>query len=129
MQRKTGAQQPITEKLAAVGAWLAEKKAGDVLALDLSGSNTVTEGLVIATASSVRHAQGLADHMLFESKAAGYEFLRMEGYQTGRWILLDMNDIVISILLEEARGLYRLEDLWKNAAVVLDTRAAAQTGQ
>ncbi len=113
---------PATEKLERVSSWIREKKGRDILALDLTKCRTFTEGIIIATANSVRHAQGLADHILAESKAERYEFLHMEGYQTGQWILLDMNDLVVSILQEDTRELYRLEDLWKNAGTVLDTR-------
>ncbi len=113
---------PIVEKLTRAASWIREKKGGDILALDLTQSHTFTEGIIIVTASSIRHAQGLADHILAESKAERYEFLHMEGYQAGQWILLDMNDLVISIFQEETRELYRLEDLWKNAGTVLDTR-------
>lgn len=113
---------PIREKLERVASWIEEKKGKDVIAFDLSGTHTFTEGIIIATADSIRHAQGLADHILQESKAAQYEFFRMEGYQNGLWILLDMNDCVISIFQEETRELYRLEDLWKTAQTVLDTR-------
>lgn len=113
---------PVEEKLKRVSSWIQEKKGGDILALDLTKSHSFTEGIVIVTASSVRHAQGLADHVLAEGKAERYEFLHMEGYQTGQWILLDMNDLVVSIFQKEARELYRLEDLWQNAAIVMDTR-------
>ena len=113
---------PVREKLERIAGWILEKKGKDLLALDLTQKHTFTEGIIIVTASSIRHAQGLADHILQESKAERFEFLRMEGYQTGQWILLDLNDLVISIFQEEARELYRLEDLWKNAEVVLDAR-------
>ena len=113
---------PVTEKLERVSEWLTEKKGKDLVALDVSANNTFTEGIIIVTANSIRHAQGLADHILAESKIANYEFLRMEGFQTGQWILLDMNDLVVSIFQQESRELYRLEDLWKAAAVLRDTR-------
>lgn len=122
------ADVPVREKLQTISSWLVDKKAGNVLALDLTLNNTFTEGIIIATASSVRHAQGLAEHVLQESKAARYEYLRMEGFQTGQWILLDMNDLVVSILQEEARDLYRLEDLWKTAAIVYDSRDSDVAG-
>ena len=113
---------PIQDKLTIITDWIVAKKGGDVLALDLTQKHTFTEGIIIVTANSIRHAQGLADHILLESKAAKFEFMRMEGYQTGQWILLDMNDVVVSIFQEEARELYRLEDLWKTALIVADTR-------
>ncbi|CAK7012229.1 MAG: Ribosomal silencing factor RsfS [Desulfovibrio sp.] len=113
---------PVQEKLQTIANWILEKKGGDVLALDLTQNNTFTEGIIIVTANSIRHAQGLADHVLAESKAIPFEFLRMEGYQVGQWILLDMNDVIVSIFQEESRELYRLEDLWKSAPAVVDTR-------
>lgn len=116
---------PVREKLERIARWIEEKKGRDILALDLTANHTFTEGIIIVTASSIRHAQGLADHILEESKPERFEFLRMEGYQTGQWILLDMNDLVISIFQEDTRELYRLEDLWKNAETVLDTRNRA----
>lgn len=113
---------PIQEKLQTVTDWVVAKKGSDVLSLDLSRNQTFTEGIIIITANSIRHAQGLADHILQESKSVGFEFLRMEGYQTGQWILIDMNDLVISIFQGDTRELYRLEDLWKTAFIVADTR-------
>ncbi|MCC8194993.1 MAG: ribosome silencing factor [Deltaproteobacteria bacterium] len=122
---KKFADVPVREKLDRITGWIEEKKGKDILALDLSRINTFTEGIIIVTASSIRHGQGLADHILAQSKAERYEFLRMEGFQTGQWILLDMNDLVISIFQKETRELYRLEDLWKNAETVADTREHA----
>ena len=116
---------PVKEKLERISLWIEEKKGKDVLALDLTRINTFTEGIIITTASSIRHAQGLADFILAECKTEHYEFLSMEGYQTGQWILLDLNDLVVSILQEDARELYRLEDLWKTAETVRDTRKAS----
>jgi ribosome-associated protein len=116
---------PVREKLERVSGWIRDKKGRDVLALDLARGRAFTEGMIIVTANSIRHAQGLADHILAESRAERYEFLSMEGYQTGQWILLDMNDMVISIFQEETRELYRLEELWKHAGTVLDARERA----
>ena len=113
---------PVTEKLETVRTWMTEKKARDIVVLDLTQNNTFTEGILVATATSIRHAQGLADYILQESKALRFEFLRMEGYQTGQWILLDMNDLVVSIFQEDTRELYRLEELWKSAPVLYDSR-------
>lgn len=119
------ADLPVAEKLQRISDWITEKKGGDILALDLTEGSTFTEGIIIVTAQSIRHAQGLADHVLQECKAAGFEYLSMEGYQSGLWILLDMNDLLVCIFQEETRELYRLEDLWKSAPIVVDTRTRA----
>ncbi|GHV51393.1 ribosomal silencing factor RsfS [Deltaproteobacteria bacterium] len=112
------ATPPATEKIRRMANWAAEKKGRDIFGLDLISHNTFTDGILLITAGSIRHAQGLADYILQMSREAQFEFLRMEGYQNGQWILLDMNDVVISIFQKETRDLYRIEDLWKTAPVI-----------
>jgi len=110
------------EKAVRMVEWLTDKKGKDVLALDLSRENTLSEAMIIVTASSVRHGQGLADHLLEEAGKDNFEFLRMEGQTVGQWILLDFNDIVVHIFQRDNRELFRLEDLWPAAGVFADTR-------
>lgn len=114
------------EKLEQMGAWLKDKKARDLFILDLSGQGAFTEGMVLVSATSVRHAQGLADHMLEEAGRANYEFLHMEGFQTGTWILLDFNDVVVNIFQKDARLLYNIEGLWAGVPPVLDERGESE---
>ncbi len=121
-EKKTAA--PVRQKLETLVDWLSAKKGEDITALDLTPCRAFTEGIVIVTASSVGHAQGLADHILYECKGARFEYLSMEGYQTGQWILLDLNDLVVCIFQKDTRDLYRLEELWKSARVVADTRSS-----
>lgn len=110
------------EKVTAIVGWLEDKKARALVAFDLARENSLSEAIVIATATSVRHAQGLAEHVLQSAKQEGYEFLRMEGNSVGQWILLDLNDVVVHIFQSEARVLFRLEDLWTGMPVLADTR-------
>ena len=81
--------------------------------------------MVLVSATSVRHAQGLADHILEEAGRANYEFLHMEGYQNGAWILLDFNDVVVNIFQKDARLLYNIEGLWSGVKPLLDERDEA----
>ena len=113
---------PVQEKLEQMGAWLKDKKARELFVLNLSGQGAFTDGIILASATSVRHAQGLADHLLDEAGRANYEFLHMEGYQNGAWILLDFNDVVINIFQADARLLYNIEGLWAGVKPVLDER-------
>ncbi|MDL2272055.1 ribosome silencing factor, partial [Desulfovibrio sp. OttesenSCG-928-I05] len=106
----------------AVAQWLTDKKAENVVALDVSASRTFTDGILIASASSFRHAQGLADHVLDQCRDAKYEFLRMEGYQGGEWILIDCNDMIINIFQRDQRDLYRIEELWPQAELLHGSR-------
>ncbi len=119
---KKFSQTPSREKLLQMGEWLKDKKGRSLYILDLSGRGAFTEGIVLVSATSVRHAQGLADNLLDEAGRANYEFLHMEGYQTGSWVLLDFNDIVVNIFQAEARLLYNIEGLWADVPPLVDER-------
>ena len=113
---------PTVRKVETIIAWLTEKKALDLLALDLSKEHLLSEAVVIVTATSPRHAQGLADFVLEECRRQKMEYLRTEGYTAAQWILLDLNDVVVHIFQPSARDLYRLDDLWPSAGILADNR-------
>lgn len=103
------------EKAEKVALLMSEKKAADLMLFDLRGISGFTEYMIIASAGSLRQGQALADLILDYCKQNKFEFLRVEGYQAGRWILLDMNDVVVNIFQSDARELYNLEGLWADA--------------
>lgn len=118
----THSSAPTREKVSHMVDWLADKKARDILALDLSKEHSLSEAIIIVSATSVRHAQGLAEHILQQSRQQNYEFLRMEGHTVGQWILLDFNDVIVHIFQPDSRDLFRLDDLWPAAGILADTR-------
>ncbi len=118
----TFSKATTAQKVTAITERLREKKAKGLLALDISKENSVSEATVIVTATSVRHGQGLADHVLDLCKGEKFEYLHMEGYTVGQWILLDLNDVVVHIFQGESRELYRLDDLWPSAVTLTDAR-------
>ena len=120
---KRFADVSLEEKLAAVVTWLEEHKAARVVSIDMAEQGSFAEALVIASATSVRHAQSLADGIGEMCRARNYEYLRMEGYTAGQWILVDMNDIVVNVFLEPVRELYGLEALWGKAASLAEARS------
>lgn len=123
---RLAADTALCDKVAAVVDWLKEHKATDVVSMDLLGKGAFTEALVIASAGSVRHAQSLADSVGLLCRERAYEYLHMEGYAAGQWILVDMNDIVVNIFLEPVRAMYGLERLWgtsSSAACTKEPRA------
>jgi ribosome-associated protein len=99
----------------AVAGWLREKKAEDLMALDVNGLCGIAEGLVLATAGGVRHAKALAEHVLKMVKQHGIEYMGMEGHQGGNWILVDLNDVLVHIFQADSREFYNLEGLWSEA--------------
>ena len=66
----------------------------------------------MASAASVRQAQALADHVLACCGDHGFSYLGMEGYRTGQWVLVDLNDVLVNIFQEDQRSFYNLEGLW-----------------
>jgi ribosome-associated protein len=106
------------EKAQRLAALLNDKKARDLLVFDLRGISGFTDFMIVGTAGSVRQGQALADYMLDFCKQNNFEFLRVEGYQAGKWILLDMNDVVVNIFQSDSRELYNLEGLWADAPQV-----------
>lgn len=113
----------VFNKIELICSWLADKKGLGIVAVDLRGENYLAEGVIMCGATSLRHAQGLADFVLEEAKSRGYEFLSMEGYKNGSWILLDFNDVIVNILQADQRQLYRLEDLYPDSPRLRDERS------
>lgn len=94
-------------------AWLEEHKGKNITALSVN--NSLTDVVIIVTSSSVRHGKSLADGLIEFCKANHFEFFGKEGYDTGSWILVDLNDVIVHILSEESRELYNLEGLLRDA--------------
>lgn len=96
-----------------------EKKASDVLSLDLRSIGTaICDHFVICNADSSTAVAAIADNVLVKmEEKAGKKVLRMQGLENGFWIILDYGDVVVHIFLTEYRQFYRLEDLWADAKV------------
>ena len=109
-------QAPLAERAAAIGAWLLDHKALNLVRIDLS-SEAFADVLFVVSAQSARQGQALADGLAEFCRETNQEFLGMEGYQAAQWILVDLNDILVNIFQEQSRELYKLEDLWQQAAI------------
>jgi ribosome-associated protein len=95
---------------------LEDFKATDILVIDVSGKNPLTERMVIASGSSTRHVKSMADHLVVRSKAAGNPPLGVEGAGEGEWVLVDLNDVIVHLMLPQTRAFYNLEKLWEASA-------------
>ena len=92
-----------------------DKKAEDVTVLDVRGLTSYADYFVVVTADSDRQAGAIADHVEQTMKAQGITKVGVEGYETGRWILVDYGDVVAHVMNRESRGFYDLEGLWADA--------------
>lgn len=91
------------------------KKAEEVLLLDVRGLTSYADYFVVMTADSDRQAGAIADHVDEELKKAGHTKVGVEGYEGGRWILVDYGDVVAHVMNREAREFYDIEGLWADA--------------
>ena len=91
---------------------LDEHKALDISNIDVTTLTDVTDYLIICSATSTRHAKALADKLIRAMKKQGVKPLGLEGEDQGEWILADLQDVVVHIMLPEVREFYDLEKLW-----------------
>jgi len=96
-----------------------DKKAEDILVLNVSEVTTIADLFVICSGRGERQVQAIADAIVEKAKAAGRQPVGVEGYAGGRWVLIDLGDVVVHAFVPEERELYRLERLWGDAPVVL----------
>lgn len=92
---------------------LEDMKAVDILSMDVSGKSSFTDTLIFATGNSTRHVKSIADNVGIDAKAAGVEVLGIEGKGSAEWVLVDLNNVIVHIMLESTREFYQLEKLWE----------------
>lgn len=116
MKTKATTPAQLPEKIRRAAELALERKAGEVVALDLRGISSATDFFVIATGSSDIQVKAIADRVtegLREDLAEKPE--HVEGLQTARWVLLDYIDFVVHVFHPQARDFYQIETLWGDA--------------
>ena len=104
---------------------LEELKAKDVREIDVRGKTSIADLLVIASGTSARHVKSIADEVTRYAKKAGVIPLGVEGEVEGAWVLVDLGDVIVHVMLPRIREFYGLERLW----TVGDHGYAAGTAQ
>lgn len=95
---------------------LEDFKAIDIHQIDVRGQNPLTDLFVVASGSSVRHIKSMADNLIVKAKEAGSPPLGIEGDRQSEWVLVDLNDIIVHLMLPQTRAFYNLEKLWEAAS-------------
>ncbi|NWG01041.1 MAG: ribosome silencing factor [Thermoanaerobaculaceae bacterium] len=105
---------------------LEEKKAFEIVVLDVSLRTSIADAFILCSVSSLRQAQAVADAVDQALLACGRRALSVEGYHGSGWLLMDYGDFVLHIFLEERREYFALEQLWGDAPdITAKLRAAA----
>ena len=111
-RKKAVAQDPVDQLRQRVLAALEELKAKDVREIDVRGKTSIADSLIIASGTSTRHVKSIADEVVKYVKQAGMMPLGVEGQREAEWVLVDLGDIVVHIMLPRIREFYGLERLW-----------------
>lgn len=91
---------------------LENKKGIDIKHMEIKDVTTIADYFVIASGTSSTHIKSLADNVEYELKKDGIYPNKIEGYETGTWILMDYGDVVLHIFTEQERENYKIEELW-----------------
>ena len=92
-----------------------DKKAEDIVVLNMEGISLLADYIVICSGNSDRQVQAIARELIEKSNEAGNEVKSVEGFDSARWILVDLGDVVAHVFHKDERSYYNLERLWREA--------------
>jgi ribosome-associated protein len=91
---------------------LDDVKAQDIIKLDVRDMTTVTDYMIVASGTSRRHVQALVENVAERARKVGHKPIGVEGEEGGEWVLLDLQDALVHVMLPKVREFYNLEKLW-----------------
>lgn len=110
----TQSMEPL-EQVQSLAAAILDKKGTDVVALDVRELVAFADSFLLATGTSDRHVKTLADAVTERGREIGLKSQGREGYDDGRWVLIDLGDVIVHLFQQEVREHYDLERLWGDA--------------
>jgi ribosome-associated protein len=112
--RRAPRRNSALEKL--VLAALEDMKAVNVKLLDVRGQTDITDAMIVASGNSDRHVRAIADRVIEKTREAGRRPLGVEGTRDNEWVLVDLQDVLLHVMLPRVREFYAIEQLWEPAA-------------
>jgi ribosome-associated protein len=110
--RKSSPPVPAPDLRQQVHLALEELKARDVREIDVRGKTGITDYMVIASGTSTRHVKSIADEVMKYAKRMGNPPIGIEGEREAEWVLVDLGDVIVHVMLPRVREIYALERLW-----------------
>ena len=92
-----------------------DKKAEDIVVLNMEGISLLADYFIICTGNSDRQVQAIAREVIEQSNEAGNVVKSVEGFDAARWVLVDLGDVVVHVFHKDERSYYNLERLWREA--------------
>jgi ribosome-associated protein len=118
--RRSPRRNSALEKL--VLAALEDMKAVNVKLLDVRGLTDITDAMIVASGTSDRHVRSIAERVIEKARAAGRRPLGIEGTRDNEWVLVDLQDVLLHVMLPRVREFYAIEQLWEPNVVVARRR-------
>jgi ribosome-associated protein len=112
--RSRRAPRRVSALQSIVTAALEDMKAVNIKKLDVRGLTDIADTMMIASGNSDRHVRSIAEHVVEKAKAAGFRPLGVEGARDAEWVLVDLQDILVHVMLPRVREFYGLEKLWES---------------
>jgi ribosome-associated protein len=110
--------EELDERICKALSAASDKKALEMVVLDLREVASFTDYFLITSGTNVRQVQAIADEVVEQLKKHGTRAARVEGYNTAEWVLVDYGDFIVHVFEDKARRFYDLERLWRDAARV-----------
>jgi ribosome-associated protein len=99
---------------------LDDMKGLDIVTIDVRTLTNITDYMVVCTGRSTRHVRGLAENLVVRAKELHVKDIKMEGERESEWVLVDLGDVVVHVMLAATRAFYSLEDLWEPVKEIRD---------
>jgi ribosome-associated protein len=115
--RRAPRRNSTLEKL--VLAALEDMKAVNVKLLDVRGLTDITDAMIVASGTSDRHVRSIAERVIEKARDAGRRPLGVEGTRDNEWVLVDLQDVLLHVMLPRVREFYAIEQLWEPTAAVV----------
>ena len=95
---------------------LDDMKAQSINNIDVTELTSISDHMIFCTGTSSRHARSIVDKISEKAKRSKHPILGIEGYDSAQWILIDLGEVIVHVMLDEVRSFYKLDDLWSIGA-------------